>query len=72
MRETIRLRPSPFRVSGPTEEFEVETWACKCRDWPIVVASSLWDESKDGWTRQYYDVRKCGICKAWPMPKEAL
>lgn len=70
-RETFRVQHSPFRVSGPEVEMEVEVWSC-CRDWDIIVASLTWDESKDGWSRDYYQVRKCGYCREFPRPKEFL
>lgn len=68
-RETIRLSHGEFFISGPDVEFDVETWTCSCRTWPIVVASSTQDMTGEGWPkREAWFVRPCGICKTQPRP----
>jgi len=68
-RETLRLTPSPFRMKTSVIEYEIETWYC-CRPWEIVVASKTWDESIDGWKREAWGVRPCGLCNGFPRPVE--
>lgn len=58
---------NPFKISGPEVTYETMIVRC-CRDWEIVRSTLTWTESIDGWKREYWDWRKCGLCKEIPRP----
>ena len=60
---------NPFKVSGPEVDYEYRTVHC-CRDWEIVSATLTWEEGIDGWKRESWWWRTCGICGEMPRPTD--
>lgn len=65
----IKLKHSPYFISGPQEiYYEIETWFC-CRPWEVVLSSYVWDDGLDMFKREDYWVRECGLCGEPPRPR---
>ncbi len=60
---------NPFKVSGPNVEYEIKGVRC-CRIWPVISATLTWTEGIDGWKRESWGWRTCGLCKEIPVPVE--
>lgn len=58
---------SPFKVSGPEVAYEIGAVRC-CRIWPIVTATLT--VTTEGWQREQWWYRNCGICGEFPRPVE--
>ncbi len=56
---------NPFKTGGPNEECEIGYVRC-CRDWPVITATLTWTEGIDGWKRESWWWRTCGLCDEQP------
>jgi hypothetical protein len=56
-----------FKTGGPNVEIEVIAVRC-CRIWPVVTTTLQWEEGIDGWKRESWWWRTCGLCGGYPRP----
>jgi len=62
------MTSNPFKTGGPDVDYVVGYVKC-CRVWPIITATLT--ATTEGWKREYWHWRTCGLCHEMPRFMEA-